>query len=186
MINTNYQRKRYNASLFTGLKRFVVTAASIAAVAYFGAKTDFDQKLDGFINGQRHAADGYAAVALSRKITKDGSIEFYLAYNDGKNELPVLQGLKGPQAGSMEYIMQNTDFSKLSPEQAAQYAERGLERLGPDKKADYISQRFDLSRVSQQQAAEYTKKGLEILEPKQRYEIVRIELEKLISQATSK
>ncbi|MBI3034314.1 hypothetical protein HYY72_04080 [Candidatus Woesearchaeota archaeon] len=186
MISANYQRGRYNASLFTGLKRFVVTAASIAAVAYAGAKTDFDQKLDGFINGQRQVAEGYAAVTLQRKIARDGSVEFYMGYNDGKNELPVLQGVKGPQAGGIEYVIQNTDFSKLTQAQASQLAEKGLERMGPDKKADYLAQKADFSRMSQQQAFEYARKSWDFIEPKQKYELVKAELERLLNQLISK
>ncbi len=182
MIKTAYTRKNHNASMFTGVKRTVTTIAAIAAIAYVGARTDFDLTIDGILNGERQPAKGYASVSLERKVNPEGKVEFYLNYelNGKKNEIPVYSGANGPQAGTIDYVLANIDFKKMTAGQAAEYARNAISQLEPAQKAEYVLKETDFSSMTKAQAAEYARKAWELLEPAQKYGIVKAELEKVL------
>lgn len=166
MANAPYYRKRDGESigLFREVKRLVVTTAVVAGIAYLGARYDFDQLAERYISGEKPVAEGFAQVSLQRKNNTEGKLEFYLVYGPDSVELPVLSGLKGPQAGSIDYVLQNIDYSRLSSAQSLQYL-------------DSVSSGLDSS-----QKAEHARKVWGWLEQKQRYELVKAELDRILSR----
>ncbi len=174
MIKTAYRKN--DSGFFRPIKRLFLTTATIATIMYIGAKVDFDLTVDRLINGEKEVAANYSAVGLERKINPEGKAEFYIQYekNGVKTELPVLTGTNGPQLGTIEYALQNIDYSKLTREQAFDYARQAL------KEGRFEFLLSDFAEISKNQAYELTKNAWEKLDSGQRYAIVKTELEKLL------
>ncbi|GEM_PF-7108246 len=121
-IGAGYRKRSGDdVDLFRAVKRFALTTAAIAAIAYVGARADFDSWLDERFQGRKEIADGYADVSFYKRVNAEGRLEPMLVYfpNGERRELPVLRGVEGPQAGNLEYVLGNTDFSRMTPEQKA-------------------------------------------------------------------
>ncbi len=133
MATANY-RKQHEGGL--GVTRLGLAALVMAGIAYVGGKVDADQRLDEMFNGKKVVADGYADVALQKRVNGEGRVVPSLVYlGNGKPvEFPVFAGLEGPQAGSLEYVLRNIDFSKMTSEQKASYTERAWELLEKEQK----------------------------------------------------
>ena len=153
-VGAGYRKKGGDdIDVLRGVKRFVLTTAAIAAIAYVGARVDFDGWIEERFQGRKETADNYADVSFYKKLNSEGRLEPTLVYfpNGERQEIPVLHGVEGPQVGNLEYLLRNTDFSQMTPEQKA--------RLSPKP---------------------WDTKSWESLEPAKKYQQVRDELMKML------
>ncbi len=173
MTNATYYQGRVEMNLFTGLKRAVTTSLAIAIVAYGGARIDFDETVDRFVSGERKAAAGYENVSLRRTVNSDGRLEYFIQYGD-KKEIPVLRGAVGPQAGSVDYVIENLQSQEL----AYSAAQKLLAKAPVEKKNEFI--REAISQLPKAEEEKYVLSAFERLNPKLKYEVIRAELERTL------
>ena len=162
--NTNEYRTGGHKSLgvLRTLKRAIVAAVAIGAFAYVGDKTDFSQLVDKRLGISHSQSQPYKAiptkpemergfydVTLREKVNSNNRREYYIEYakpiSSDKAQIPVLEGRIGPQAGSIDYVVENSDFEKLTPIQATNVARKAWTRLDIREKYEIV--RDDLSRL---------------------------------------
>ncbi|MBI2575447.1 hypothetical protein HYV82_06205 [Candidatus Woesearchaeota archaeon] len=145
-IGAGYRKKSDDdISILRAVKRFALTTAAVAAIAYVGARVDFDSWLDERFQGRKEIADSYADVSFYKRANAEGRLEPMLVYfpNGERRELPVLHGVEGPQAGNLEYVLGNTDFRQMTPEQRAVFSakpwdDKSWEKLDVGKKYQQV------------------------------------------------
>ncbi|MBI3050924.1 hypothetical protein HYY74_00520 [Candidatus Woesearchaeota archaeon] len=170
----NYGRSRPGVTFTQGLRRLFFTTAAVGALLYVGAACDFDQKVEQYFSKNKGIQEGYALVSLQRRVNGSDKLEYRLV--DAQNrEVPVLIGAKGPQAGDLDYVIDNIDYAGMTPKQAQRLMGASVQRLDQQAVAEYSIQ--TLRKMTKEQAAEYALKVWDVLESRAKYDVIVRELD---------
>ncbi len=171
----NYGRNRPGITFTQGLKRLFFTTAAVGAILYVGAACDFDQKVEQYFSKNKGIQDGYSQVTLQRRVNGSDKLEYRLV--DAQNrEVPVLSGAKGPQAGDLDYVIDNIDYAGMTPKQAQRLMGAAIDKMDAQASAEYGLQ--SLRKMTKEQATQFALRTWDVLEPRAKYEVIIQELDK--------
>jgi hypothetical protein len=175
--------------LLLAAKRVLVVGTIFLSTAYFGDTTNIGNTLSAPFRGEQRVEQGYANPNLVKIFTKkneNGTVAAYMSYGDGelKQELPLMQGKKGPRLGTYGYIVSN-----LTEEEEKQIFRSSWYGLPEEEKIDLVSETLEGftgstidSFLSQQKKTELITEAWPQLDLSYRHSLVRKELDELLSK----